>query len=140
MVEPVGATKDQLSFGTTVLHPGAVGGEYFFTKGHQHVPASFPEIYFVCSGEGALVLADLRGEATEATQVPLAAGTVVYVNGAYAHRTVNTGEENLVFFSAWLTDTDHDYDTITRRGFGFRVMVDGSCVDAGVRLVTTEGG
>lgn len=140
MVEPAGPTKDQLSFGTTVLHPGTVGGEYFFTKGHQHVPASFPEIYFVCSGEGALVLADLRDESTETTQVPLAAGTVVYVDGAFAHRTVNTGDENLVFFSAWLTETSHDYETVARRGFGIRVMVDGSSLDAGAKLVTAEGG
>jgi len=140
IVDPNNSTKNQLSFGTTVLHPGTVGGEYFFTKGHQHDPATFPEIYLVCSGQGALVLADLRGETIEATQVPLAPGTVLYVPGAYAHRAVNTGDENLVFFSAWLTDTGHDYESTARRGLGMRVMVDGIAVDPGATFVSSQGG
>lgn len=139
-VEPAGDSPEQLSFGTTVLHPGCIGGEYFFTKGHQHVPASFPEIYLVCSGEGVLVLADLRSETIEATEVPLGAGSVVCVDGAYAHRVVNTKGEDLVFFSAWLTATGHDYDGVARRGFGVRVTVEGPVVDSGATLNATEGG
>ncbi|MGH9029212.1 MAG: glucose-6-phosphate isomerase family protein [Acidimicrobiales bacterium] len=139
MVEPPGTPKDQLSFGTTVLHPGSIGGEFFFTRGHQHVPASFPEIYFVCNGEGILVLADLRGDTIATTQVPLMAGTVVYVDGAYAHRVVNTSDADLVFFSAWLMATGHDYETVAQRGFGVRVTVDGAAAVAEARLSSADG-
>ena len=51
----------------------------------------------------------------EAPVVPY--GTVSYVPGGWAHRSVNVGAEPLVFFAAYVGDAGHDYDTVERTGF-----------------------
>jgi glucose-6-phosphate isomerase len=104
---------------TTVLEPGVVGDEYFLTRGHFHAHEDRPELEVVVSGRGLLVLMDReRRTWTE----PMAAGTVIHVAPGIAHRTVNTGDEPLVFVSYWASETGHDYDAIARRGFGLRVF------------------
>lgn len=124
MVEPESPSGWDMSYGTTVMHPGQVSGEYFFTKGHRHMPADRPEMYYVLGGEGVLLLAELspdgRVETTE--KVDLKPGLVAYIEARYAHRVVNTGSVDLAFFSAWPTDTGHDYETVARSGFGLRLM------------------
>jgi glucose-6-phosphate isomerase len=123
MVEPESPVGWDMSYGTTVMHPGQVGGEYFFSKGHRHMPADRPELYYVLGGAGVLLLAELsadgRVETTE--KVDLTPGLVAYVEARYAHRVVNTGAVDLVFFSAWPSDTGHDYETVSRSGFGLRL-------------------
>lgn len=124
LVEPVSASGWDMSYGTTILHPGQVGDEYFLTRGHLHEPNDRPELAYVMCGEGVMLLADIAvggtGEAiTE--KMPLSPGLVAYADGRYAHRTVNTGSTDLVFFSVWPSDTGHDYDTVARHGFWPRI-------------------
>lgn len=103
---------------TTVLQPGRVGDEFFMTKGHYHEQRDRAEIYYGLSGTGVLVLA--TGEQSDT--VPIAPGTVAYVPPHWAHRTVNTGDEPLVFLAVYPGDAGHDYGTIESDGFPLLVV------------------
>jgi glucose-6-phosphate isomerase len=116
---PVPTTNSNLASSTTVIEPGRVGEEYFMTKGHFHARRERAEIYFGIRGEGRLVMAteDGRPHVEE-----MRAGTIGYVPGHWAHRTVNVGTEPFVFFAAYPADAGYDYDTIEREGFPVLVV------------------
>ncbi|MEA4895814.1 MAG: glucose-6-phosphate isomerase family protein, partial [Oscillospiraceae bacterium] len=103
-----------LAFGTTILYPGKVGGEYYMTKGHFHTQLATSEVYYTLSGEGYMVMENPEGDTIE---MPLSKNQVVYVPRRYAHRTVNTGKEPLVVFFAFAADAGHDYGTIETKGY-----------------------
>jgi glucose-6-phosphate isomerase, archaeal len=116
---PVPATNANVLSSTTVIEPGTIGREYFMTKGHFHEIRDRAEVYLGLAGEGRLVLATEDGRhAVE----PIAPGTVGYVPGGWAHRTVNVGDEPLVFFAAYVGDAGHDYASVEERGFPVLVV------------------
>lgn len=118
----------QLSFGTTIIHPGRVGDEFFMTKGHYHAKAQCAEVYYGLSGTGVLLLMTPQGE----TQYQeMRAGTVAYVPPYMAHRTVNVGSDNFVFLSLFAADAGYDYGSIEQSGFASIVVADG----AGYRVI-----
>lgn len=49
-------TAGGLFFGTSCIHPGKVGDEYFMTKGHFHARRETAEYYWGISGHGVLLL------------------------------------------------------------------------------------
>lgn len=111
---PVPEENSEIQCSTTVLEPGVVGDEYFMTKGHFHQVRDRSEVYVGLSGEGRLVMATEDGDhAIE----PIRPGTVNYVPGGWAHRSVNVGPDPLVFFAAYVGDAGHDYGTIESQGF-----------------------
>jgi glucose-6-phosphate isomerase len=116
---PAPATNANLLSSTTVLEPGRVGGEYFMTKGHFHERRDRAEVYLGLAGEGLLVMATEDGRHVAE---PMRRGTVNYVPGWWAHRSVNIGEEPLVFFAVFVGDAGHDYATIEERGFPVAVL------------------
>jgi glucose-6-phosphate isomerase, archaeal len=116
---PAPATGANLLCSTTVLEPGAVGREYYMTKGHFHEVRDRAEVYLGLAGEGRLVMATEDGRhAVE----PIRRGTVGYVPGGWAHRSVNVGEQPLVFFAVYVGDAGHDYGTVERKGFPVLVV------------------
>ena len=125
---PVPETNAELQCSTTVLQPGRVGDEYFMTKGHFHEVRDRSEVYVGLAGEGRLVMAT---EAGDHAIEPIRPGTVNYVPGGWAHRSVNIGDEPLVFFAAYIGDAGHDYGTIAERGLPVMVVVG----DAGPQVV-----
>lgn len=116
---PVEETGSEIQCSTTVIEPGRVADEYFMTKGHFHAVWHRSEIYLGLRGEGRLVMAT---EAGEHAVEPIRPGSVSYVPGGWAHRSVNVGDEQLVFFAAYVGDAGHDYGTIADRGFPVRVV------------------
>lgn len=116
---PVPETHSEIQCSTTVILPGTVGEEYFMTKGHFHQVRDRAEVYVGLSGEGLLLLAAADGNHRVEK---LAAGTVNYIPGGWAHRSVNTGTEPLVFFAAYVGDAGHDYVTIEERDFPVRFI------------------
>jgi glucose-6-phosphate isomerase, archaeal len=111
---PGSATMGNVLSSTTVIEPGTIGREYFMTKGHFHEVRDRAEIYLGLAGEGRLLMAtEDGGHAVE----PMRRGTVNYVPGGWAHRSVNVGDEPLVFFAAYVGDAGHDYATIEEEGF-----------------------
>jgi len=116
---PAPATGANLQCSTTVLEPGTAGREYYMTKGHFHQVRDRAEVYLGLAGEGRLVLAAEDGRhAVE----PIRRGTVSYVPGGWAHRSVNVGDRPLVFFAVYVGDAGHDYRTVERTGFPVLVV------------------
>ena len=105
----------ELLHGTTVLHAGKVGDEYFMTKGHFHAVLDTAEVYYVLQGEGVMVMETPQGDwAVE----ELRQGRVLYVPPGWAHRSVNTGsDEDLITFFVYPGHSGHDYGTIESQGF-----------------------
>ena len=104
----------ELISGVSVIHPGKVGDEYFMTKGHFHAILETAEVYSVMYGQGYMVMENPEGDWAVEEYRP---GRVVYVPPRWAHRSVNTGKEDLVFFWVYPANAGHDYGTIERQGF-----------------------
>jgi len=103
----------------TELKPGKVGNEYHMTKGHFHESAGAGEVYFGLKGHGLILLQNKDGEARE---IELTAGIVACIPPGWAHRSVNTGEEDFIFLAGFPKDAGHDYDVIKKEGFNKRVL------------------
>lgn len=116
---PVPETNSEVMCSTTVLEAGDVEGEFYMTRGHFHTQRDRSEIYIGLEGEGRLVMATEDGEHVVE---PMQPGTVNYIPGGWAHRSVNVGDSPLVFFAAYIADAGHDYDAIERDGFPVLVM------------------
>ena len=106
--------EGQLPHCTTRILPGRIGAEFHMTKGHFHARREQGEVYFGLSGQGMLLLQTEDGQTSEQ---PMRAGTAAYVPPYWAHRTVNIGDDDFVFFSVWTAEAGHDYATIERDGF-----------------------
>lgn len=130
----VPATNNNLLSCTTVLEPGKVGDEFYMTKGHFHATRDRAEIYLTLSGEGLLVMALEDGTTVTREMRP---GIANYVPGHWAHRSVNTGDEPLVFYAVYIGDAGYDYATIAEHGFPVRVVegVSGAEVVANPRYI-----
>ena len=114
------AEEGQIPHCTTRITPGRIGAEYHMTKGHYHARREQGEVYFGLSGRGFLVM---QTETGETSVVEMVAGSAAYVPPYWAHRTVNVGDEDFVFFSVWEARAGHDYGTIERDGFRVMVMM-----------------
>lgn len=104
----------ELLSGLSIVHPGRVGSEYFMTKGHYHSVRDTAEIYYCMQGEGLLLM---ENEAGETAVEEFSPGRVVYVLPRWAHRSINTGKEDLVTFFVYPGNAGHDYSTIDTTGF-----------------------
>lgn len=111
---PVPESAGHLTFGLTVMFAGQVGSEYFMTRGHFHVQRQTAEVYYALRGLGYLLMQD---EQDRARAEPLEPGSMVYVPPGWAHRSVNTGAEPLVFIYVFPADAGHDYGAIQQKGF-----------------------
>jgi glucose-6-phosphate isomerase len=109
---------DHLVYRTTVRLPGELGGEYFMTRGHHHVKDS-AEFYLGMSGTGLVLMQTRDGELrVEKLEDKVA----VYVPPGWAHRSVNTGLQELVFLAVYFGDAGHDYGSMAQSGFVARVF------------------
>jgi glucose-6-phosphate isomerase len=108
-------SSGELLHGTSIVHPGKVGDEYFMTKGHFHAVLDTAEVYYCLQGQGVMVMETPKGEwAVE----ELRPGRVLYVPPRWAHRSVNTGsDKDLVTFFIYPGHAGHDYGTIESQGF-----------------------
>lgn len=103
-----------LAHGVTIIHPGRVGREYVMTKGHYHAVLETAEVYYGLSGEGMMVMETPEGDARVEEIRP---GCVVFVPPRWAHRTANTGAEDLVFLWVYPAHAGHNYGAIEQHGF-----------------------
>ena len=109
----------ELASGLSIVHPGRVGREYFMTKGHYHRVRETAEIYYCIQGEGVLLMENEAGDTAVEEFHP---GRVVYVTPHWAHRSINTGDEDLVTFFVYPGHAGHDYATIDATGFRKRLF------------------
>lgn len=104
----------ELLHGVSIVHPGTVGDEYYMTKGHFHTVLETAEVYVCLSGQGAMVMETPEGDWSVEILAP---GRVLYVPPRWAHRSVNTGNEDLITLFAYPGHAGHDYGTIEQQGF-----------------------
>ncbi|MGC8672956.1 MAG: glucose-6-phosphate isomerase family protein [Thermoplasmata archaeon] len=107
-----------LSYAVTEIEPGKIGDEYYFTKGHFH-SKSAAELYIVFRGEGILLLENRAGNAKSYNMFR---GAIINVEPDYAHRSINTGKEKLIFLAVYQSDAGHDYESIKEKGFSYLVI------------------
>lgn len=113
-----------LIFGVTRMSSGKVGDEYFMTRGHIHKQADRPEIYYGRNGRGLMLMESPEGEVRI---VPIDEITVCYVPPFWIHRSVNTGNVDLVMLFCYPADSGQDYEIIARSGgMRSRVVDDGA--------------
>ncbi|MFN8441706.1 MAG: glucose-6-phosphate isomerase family protein [Caldilineaceae bacterium] len=116
--------EGDLHYGLAILYPGKVGDEYYMTKGHIHAWRPAAEVYIGLAGQGLMLLEDERSG--ECIALPLERNRTVYVPGYTAHRTINTGNEPLVYWGILSSRAGHDYGSIGKRNFSKMVVeVDG---------------
>lgn len=104
----------QLLVCTSIIHPGKIGDEYHMTKGHFHTKEDTAEAYLGLQGRGYLLLQTKEGEFKGLAVKP---GTVTYIPPYWAHRMVNVGDEDFVFFGVYPADAGHNYGAIEEMGF-----------------------
>jgi glucose-6-phosphate isomerase, archaeal len=112
---PVPEIARELPQSVTTIRPGTVDGEFYMTKGHQH-PDPQGEIYLGLAGTGGLLMYD--GERTE--WIDMAPGVIGYIPPGWAHRSVNTGEEEYKFLAVYPGSAGHDYQWVLDHGMGRR--------------------
>jgi glucose-6-phosphate isomerase, archaeal len=111
--------EGHLLFCMSVLEPGRVGREFFFTKGHYHTVADTAETYLCIRGQGIMLMKTTDGRwAAESMR----AGRMVYAPPFWAHRSINTGPEPLISFCVYPAHAGHNYGDIETEGFPKRVI------------------
>jgi glucose-6-phosphate isomerase, archaeal len=65
-------------------------------------------------------------ETGDSKLVALDGGSIVYVPGHTAHRTINTGAEPLVYIGVFAARAGHDYAAVAARNFRHVVVADGA--------------
>ena len=116
------ANAGDLGFGTSIIHAGQVGHEYFMTKGHFHSILGTAEVYYCLAGQGIMLIESPEGDWSAQALEP---GKAVYVPPRYAHRSINSGADRLVTFFTYRADAGHDYGTIESKGFRCLVLQQG---------------
>ena len=111
--------ESDLAFGTTIMSPGKVGDEFFLTRGHFHIRRECGEAYYTQSGRGILLLESREGESRTVEMKP---GTCACIPPDWAHRSINTGPEKLIFAWFCATDAGHEYGEIQERGMRSLVL------------------
>ncbi len=104
-----------LHCGLGVLLPGRVGDEYYMTRGHLHAKREEPELYVGLRGRGVLLMQNEDGSGSRGAD--LAGECLVFVPGRTAHRTINTGNEPLVYLGIYAADAGHDYEALASKNF-----------------------
>jgi len=116
---PVPSDGDNLVIGTTILFPGRVGNEFYFTKGHFHNDPDAAESIMGLEGKGLALIQDRNGKFESHELTPF---SHVYSPPGFGHRVVNVSDENLVFLSICRADVGHDYETIMADNFAMKVV------------------
>lgn len=104
-----GSGEGALHYGIGCILPGQINGEYFLTKGHIHSWRPAAEIYIGVRGSGKMIMQE--ESSPTAVVVDLAPNSAVTVPAATAHRTVNTGNEPLVYIGIYPARAGHDYSS-----------------------------
>lgn len=132
----------QLHYGIGKIMPGRIGQEYYLTRGHFHAWRVAAEVYIGVSGAGLMLLEDETGQTTRSFD--LIPNSVVYVPGHTAHRTINTGDEPLIYIGIYPAQAGHDYGALAERNFNKVVIARGDSpviIDRGefLNTLSTQG-
>ena len=85
---------------------------------HFHARRDMGEIYYTQSGTGLLLLESREGVSRTVEMKP---GVCAFIPPDWAHRSINVGDEPLVFVWACNPEAGHDYAEILKRGMRKRI-------------------
>ena len=100
-----------INLGLTVINPGAVGKEFYFTKGHVHKKKT-PEFYILLEGTGKLLI-----QKNKPKTIKLERGKIALIPKGYAHRLINTGRKKLKVLTVYHEDSKPDYSVKFKKRF-----------------------
>ena len=83
-------------------------------------------IYYCLHGSGFLMMETEQGDWAAEQFFP---GRMLYAPPCWAHRSINTGTDDLTLFFAYPGHSGHDYGTIEQRGFRKLVIQRNGCVE-----------
>ena len=110
--------KGNLQWGITYIRPFTVDGECAMTSGHYHGDSDCDEYYYTLKGEGYLLFWDGKDEFYAEKMFK---GSLHYINGHYAHRIINTSDDEILAVAACsLPSSKQDHDAIKKHGFPYR--------------------
>jgi glucose-6-phosphate isomerase len=109
--------KGNLQWGITYINPFTVDGECAMTSGHYHGDTDCDEYYYGLKGEGFLLFWDGKDDFYAEKIYP---GSLHYINGHYAHRIINSGDEILAVAACSLPSSKQDHKSIEVYGFPYR--------------------
>ena len=109
--------KGNLQWGITYINPFTVDGECAMTSGHYHGDPDCDEYYYGLKGSGFLLFWDGADDFYVEKIYP---GSLHYINGHYAHRIINSGEEILAVAACSLPASRQDHQSIREHGFPYR--------------------
>lgn len=110
-------TITDMYYGITTIKPQLVDGEYNMTKGHFHDDPKYMEYYLCTNGSGYLLKWDGKDEYYAEEMNP---GSLHYIDGKYAHRVINIGNDDLVFLAVDSATGGATYGPIEKHGFPVR--------------------
>ncbi|MEM4878013.1 MAG: glucose-6-phosphate isomerase family protein, partial [Thermoplasmata archaeon] len=70
-------------------------------------------------GKGILLLENRSGNTKSFNMFR---GAIINVEPDYAHRSINTGDDKLIFLAIYASDAGHEYEYVKERGFSFLVL------------------
>lgn len=94
-----------IMLGLTVINPGTIGKELYFTKGHVHKKLT-PEFYILLEGSGKLLI---QKKNSKPKTIKMKKGEIVLIPEKYAHRLVNVGKTKLKVLTIYHEDSKPDY-------------------------------
>lgn len=100
-----------MDLGLTVIRPGAIKKEFYFTKGHVHRKQT-PEFYILLEGRGKLLIRKGKSKAIE-----LKKGEIALIPKLYAHRLINTGNKKLKVLTIYHEASKPDYKIKFKKRF-----------------------
>ncbi|MBS6952948.1 MAG: hypothetical protein KH230_06915 [Enterocloster asparagiformis] len=112
-----GFVKGNLQWGITYINPFTVDGECAMTSGHYHGDQDCDEYYYGLKGTGFLLFWDGGDDFYAEKIYP---GSLHYINGHYAHRIINSGDEVLAVAACSLPSSKQDHQSIREHGFPYR--------------------
>lgn len=101
-----------IDLGLTVINPGNVKKEFYFTKGHIHKNKT-PEFYILLDGKGELLLQKGRKPKT----INLKKGEIALIPKGYAHRLINSGRKKLKVLTIYHEASKPDYKIKFKKRF-----------------------
>ena len=88
--------------------------------GHIHSSDTAPEAYITLKGEGKLIM---QTPDDDCFTGEIKVGKINYIPSGWAHRSVNTGKEELVFLGIYPAESERDYSFIGKGGKNFLKIV-----------------
>ena len=100
-----------IDLGLTVINPGNVKKEFYFTKGHIHKNKT-PEFYILLEGKGDLLI-----QKGKTKVIDLKKGEIALIPKKYAHRLINTGRKKVKVLTIYHEASKPDYKVKFKKRF-----------------------